>query len=344
MVDLRRRSSAKLQRLQHPLLRPEPGRPPDDAGHHRRRDAERPLHLGGVVALFGDVFTLVVIMAWMLVADLRLALVAFAVIPFVLLAARGCSGGTVRQRLPRHPGPLARINALPAGARCPGCGWSSCSGARRSRRAVRRCEPGAPRGEPRVDHRLRAVLPGDRSAHVAWPSRASCSVRRRPRRSAHTLTVGVLAAFLQLARRFFRPLQDLSEKYNIAAVGDGVVGAGLPLLDDAGDGARRGAAGALPAPVRGDGRRSRTSGSAIARRRTRRTRRAGGRAGRAPVGAARRLVHRPAGAHGGARGPHRGGEDHDHQPAAAVLRRGARAHHRGRRGRARPGPGGAAGR
>jgi ABC-type bacteriocin/lantibiotic exporter with double-glycine peptidase domain len=30
-----------------------------------------------------------------------------------------------------------------------------------------------------------------------------------------TVTVGVLAAFLQFARRFFRPIQDLSEKYNL---------------------------------------------------------------------------------------------------------------------------------
>src|SRR5690606_37926154 len=30
-----------------------------------------------------------------------------------------------------------------------------------------------------------------------------------------TLTVGVIAAFLQYARRFFRPIQDLSEKYNM---------------------------------------------------------------------------------------------------------------------------------
>ena len=30
-----------------------------------------------------------------------------------------------------------------------------------------------------------------------------------------TMTVGVLAAFIQLTRRFFQPLQDLSEKYNL---------------------------------------------------------------------------------------------------------------------------------
>ena len=32
---------------------------------------------------------------------------------------------------------------------------------------------------------------------------------------AGVLTVGVLAAFIQFAQRFFRPIQDLSEKYNL---------------------------------------------------------------------------------------------------------------------------------
>ena len=29
------------------------------------------------------------------------------------------------------------------------------------------------------------------------------------------MTIGVLVAFMQYAQRFFRPIQDLSEKYNI---------------------------------------------------------------------------------------------------------------------------------
>ena len=37
----------------------------------------------------------------------------------------------------------------------------------------------------------------------------------RSRLAANTLTVGTVAAFLQFVRRFFQPLQDLSEKYNI---------------------------------------------------------------------------------------------------------------------------------
>ena len=32
---------------------------------------------------------------------------------------------------------------------------------------------------------------------------------------ARTATLGVLVAFIQYAQRFFRPIQDLSEKYNI---------------------------------------------------------------------------------------------------------------------------------
>jgi ABC-type multidrug transport system fused ATPase/permease subunit len=37
--------------------------------------------------------------------------------------------------------------------------------------------------------------------------------------------LGFLVAFMQYAQRFFRPIQDLSEKYNILAVGDGRGGA-----------------------------------------------------------------------------------------------------------------------
>jgi ATP-binding cassette subfamily B protein len=43
---------------------------------------------------------------------------------------------------------------------------------------------------------------------------ASLIVAGASRVHAGTLTVGVVAAFLQLVRRFFQPLQDLSDKYN----------------------------------------------------------------------------------------------------------------------------------
>jgi ATP-binding cassette subfamily B multidrug efflux pump len=43
---------------------------------------------------------------------------------------------------------------------------------------------------------------------------AALIVAAAPRVEANGLTVGTLAAFLQLARRFYQPLQDLSDKYN----------------------------------------------------------------------------------------------------------------------------------
>ena len=57
-----------------------------------------------------------------------------------------------------------------------------------------------------------------------------------------TLTVGVLAAFIQYTRRFFQPLQDLSREVQPAAERDGLVRAGLRAAGRAGDGARAGRA------------------------------------------------------------------------------------------------------
>ena len=65
-----------------------------------------------------------------------------------------------------------------------------------------------------VHSRVRALLPGHRVSHDAragQPGRGE----RRARVADGALTVGTVAAFLQLVRRFFQPLQDLSEKFNI---------------------------------------------------------------------------------------------------------------------------------
>jgi ATP-binding cassette subfamily B protein len=67
-----------------------------------------------------------------------------------------------------------------------------------------------------------------------------------------TLTVGVLAAFIQLTRRFFQPLQDLSEKVNLFQSAMASSERVFQLLDEP-VGVREPAAPArLPAPVRGE--------------------------------------------------------------------------------------------
>ena len=69
------------------------------------------LFSSGVVTVFGDVFTLIAIMTMMLVVDWRLALVAFAVIPLMLLVA-AVFRRSVRQAFRDIRIRVARINSF----------------------------------------------------------------------------------------------------------------------------------------------------------------------------------------------------------------------------------------
>src|SRR5690606_29375100 len=64
-------------------------------------------------------------------------------------------------------------------------------------------------------------------------------------------TVGVLAAFLQWARRFFQPIQDLSEKYNMLQGAMASSERTFGLLDTPPAPATHGDARVLPADARG---------------------------------------------------------------------------------------------
>ena len=211
MVDLRLEIFTKLQRLPIPFYDRNP------VGRLMTRvtsDVEtlNDLFTGGVVALFGDVFTLLVIMIWMLAVDTRLALVSFAVIPFVFAAAR-LFQSTVRRAYRDIRVKLARINAFLQ---------EHVSGMRVVQLFGREAQ-----SAERFDAVNRAHLVANLESIVAYAlffpaievltsvALASILLYGGDRVLGHTLTVGVLAAFLQLARRFFRPLQDLSEKYNI---------------------------------------------------------------------------------------------------------------------------------
>jgi ATP-binding cassette subfamily B protein len=67
-----------------------------------------------------------------------------------------------------------------------------------------------------------------------------------------TLTVGVLAAFIQLTRRFFQPLQDLSEKYNLLQSAMASSERIFRLLDTEPSVKPPVHPASLPAPVRGE--------------------------------------------------------------------------------------------
>ena len=211
MVDLRDAIFRKLQRLAVAFYDRNP------VGRLMTRvtsDVEtlNDMFTGGVVALFGDVFTLLVIMAWMLAVDWKLALVSFAVIPFIATAAR-LFQAAVRRAYRDIRVRLARINAFLQ---------EHVSGMRVVQLFGIEAQSAA-----RFDAVNRKYLDANLASIVAYAlffpaveiltsvALASILLYGGDRVLGHTLTVGVLAAFLQLARRFFRPLQDLSEKYNI---------------------------------------------------------------------------------------------------------------------------------
>jgi ATP-binding cassette subfamily B multidrug efflux pump len=67
-----------------------------------------------------------------------------------------------------------------------------------------------------------------------------------------TITVGVLAAFIQLTRRFFQPLQDLSEKFNLLQSAMASSERVFELLDQPVTVTQAAAPVSLPMPVRGE--------------------------------------------------------------------------------------------
>ena len=170
------------------------------------------LFSSGIVTVFGDIFTLAFIVAAMLRMDWKLALVAFSVLPFVAWAAflfRARIRDVYRDIRVR----LARINAF-LHERLTGVRVVQLFG-----REARDAQSHAEVNQDYLDAHLRSItyyalffpvielFTAIALALILWSGGASIL--------EGTVTVGVVAAFLQYARRFFRPIQDLSEKYNL---------------------------------------------------------------------------------------------------------------------------------
>jgi ATP-binding cassette subfamily B protein len=210
MHDLRREVFAHLQRLSIPFFDRNP------VGRLVTRvtsdvEALNELFTSGVVAGMGDLFTLLAITGLMLWVDWRLTLAAFAVVPLIYLTShvfRIKVRDTYRDIRTR----LARINAF-LNERISGMRIVQLFGRERAE-----AERFAALNQSHLDSHLRSV----RVYALYFPAieilttvaLASLIVAAAPRVAGHLLTVGTVAAFLQLARRFFQPLQDLSDKYN----------------------------------------------------------------------------------------------------------------------------------
>ena len=210
MQDLRRELFTHLQRLPIPYFDRTP------VGRLTTRvtqdiEALNELFTAGVVAGLGDLFTLAAIGAVMVYTDWRLALAAFAVIPFVLLVSwvfRLQVRETYREIRVR----LARINAFVA-ERTGGMRVVQLHGREQQERGRF-----AALNRAHLDVHLKSItvyaLYFPAIEILTSIALASLLVSGASRVMGQALTIGTVAAFLQLVRRFFQPLQDLSDKYN----------------------------------------------------------------------------------------------------------------------------------
>ncbi|MEP6856843.1 MAG: ABC transporter ATP-binding protein [Gemmatimonadales bacterium] len=170
------------------------------------------LFTAGVVSGLGDLFTLVAISVAMLIMDWRLALASFAVIPFVVLVS-GLFRKGVRNTYRDIRVRLARINSF-LQERLTGMRIVQLFG-QEKREAMSFDEL----NRSHLDAHLKSItvyaLYFPAIELLTSIALAILIVAGASRVHADLLSVGTVAAFLQLVRRFFQPLQDLSEKYNI---------------------------------------------------------------------------------------------------------------------------------
>ncbi len=195
-------------------------------------DVLNDLFTAGVVSIFGDIFTLLGIMIVLVAMDWRLALLAFSVLPLIVLVTQWFRTH-VRESYRTVRIWIARINAF---LQEHITGMATVQLFRRERpelRPLRRDQPRAPRRQRRVDLLLRGVLPGDRS-HRRARRRAPHLVRRRLDDAGHA-DAGLARRVPALLAALLPPDQRHVGEVQRAPGGDGLVGADLQAAGYAGE-------------------------------------------------------------------------------------------------------------
>jgi ATP-binding cassette subfamily B protein len=175
-------------------------------------DAINEMFTAGVLAIVDDFFNLIIMSVVMLTINWWLALIAFAVLPLILVVTR-LFRDSVRESFRRVRAAIARINSF---TQEHVSGMSVVQLFNREQRAyddfeaVNRLHMIAFKDTifayalyyPAVE-----LLSAVAIALVIW--RGGFGVLNG------AVTIGVLAMFIQYSQRFWRPIQDLSDKYNI---------------------------------------------------------------------------------------------------------------------------------
>ncbi len=211
MYDLRKQIFARLQRLQLSFYDRNP------VGRLVTRittdvDVLNELFASGMVAIFGDFFTLISIMVVMLSLDWRLALLTFAVLPLIVIVTMAFRRA-VRESYRRIRVAIARINAY---LQEHITGMTVLQLFNRETRSfeefekINRVHMAAYKDSilayglfyPAVE--FLGVL----AVAIILDLGGGMALRQQ-------VTIGTAIAFIQYSQRFFRPIQDLSDKYNI---------------------------------------------------------------------------------------------------------------------------------
>ncbi len=175
-------------------------------------DALNEMFTAGVVSIFEDVFVLAGIIAIMMKMNWKLALITFAVLPLIVYATK-IFRDKVRDSYRRIRTAIARINAYLQEAVS---GMLVLQLFNREKRAFNKfSDINASHMEAFKDaimayavyYPVVEILSAIAIASIIWFG-GNDVIR-------DVATLGVLVAFMQYAQRFFRPIQDLSEKYNI---------------------------------------------------------------------------------------------------------------------------------
>jgi len=175
-------------------------------------DVLNELFAGGVVAVFGDVFTLAGIMIVMLLMDWELALVSFAVLPFIAFVTQWFRRH-VRESYRTVRTWIARINAF---LQENITGMPTVQLFRREAHNYRRFDGiNATHRDANIDSIFYYAVFYPSIELVGSMAAALIIWYGGLRVMADTLTLGVLVAFIQYSSRFYQPISDLSEKFNM---------------------------------------------------------------------------------------------------------------------------------
>ena len=193
-------------------------------------DALNEMFTAGVVSIFEDVFVLAGIIAIMMNTNWKLALITFAVLPLIVYATK-IFRDKVRDSYRRIRTAIARINSYLQEAVS---GMLVLQLFNREKRAFNKfSDINASHMEAFKDAILAyavyypvvEVLASIAVASIVWfggteiirhVGVSSLAINKGQLHLMEIpMSLGVLVAFMQYAQRFFRPIQDLSEKYNI---------------------------------------------------------------------------------------------------------------------------------